>query len=1126
MSKLTLEIWKARDILKGVEINNPSRNATVKGGVRDPRLGTTDQTPCATCGKDRFRCPGHWGYIRLAVPIFHPIWVRSVLQALKLTCGQDQGGETLAERARRAKKGAKCYRWDKTKQVVTCDGQPLKNMQVLQRLGKYQHLMLTCLPVPPNNIRPPLMSGTKVRGENSITYRLIQIVRANNKLLKFINERRPAIVVEHAVQYLQTQVSDLMDHEKGKRTVNARAYDSYSSRLKGKDGTIRGKGMGKRVNFCARGVICCDDSLRLGEVGVPRSVAATLTKPVRVTDYNIRALEDEKIRYVVKRGKKIDMTVAQVALDVGDVCEVQLKDGDTVLFNRQPSLHAQSIMAHTVRIRDQNVFSLNSAVLAPYGADCDGDEMSLYAPQSEEALAEAQEIMAVHRNIINSQSNKPIIFPIQDTILATYRISKETFTRDEWARLGFVGEGPGTDILARIIPLEHWGGRLRGNKLTGVVKKAHLNSHGGILQAIHNDVSPQACADFIHRLQELAHRYFDLRGFSIGVEDVLEDTAALCEEEIARAFRDVRGKPEEEVNRRLNQCRDTLGRACLQNVDNSFRECVVSGSKGNESNLVWILGAIGQQNVAGKRAAQHWTGRTLPHVKDETPLDRGFIKSNYTRGLSPRELWFGAASAREGLVDTSIKTSETGYTERKLLKALENVRARYGMAWDLDRVVEFQYGDDGTDPARDEKVQYVEPEPEPWLQPFLTLARGTKTCPIPVTRWHYPGDGSLRYGEEHRNAILALTEPFPPRMRAFVVAETAPSILRAYDYGERQWEELLRKIERAWHLSRVPDGDGVGAKAGCSIAERTTQLTLRTFHYAGTSQVTLGIPRIREILDVSKSIATPMRYMEVPDPEAFVRERRRVTLRDVLVSRGEPRPGEMDAYWQFPDPGGRREDPHVRLELYPWVDYRALKKHFKYVAYTQGPRMVVHAYGPFDEDMVLKGDVPCATCGDKVETTMPLSKCLGMNLKSTSNDIYEVYNTLGVEAARKTIVNEFQKILNHYGVYINTRHLLLLASWMCQDGQPTPLTRHGLAKNPSFVFQATFERVVQTLHDAAVEGKTDPLAGVSECVLAGKVPRFCPADVLKDHVLETKFQVPRPDNDPYSIIEEWIPTIS
>ena len=265
--------------------------------------------------------------------------------------------------------------------------------------------------------------------------------------------------------------------------------------------------------------------------------------------------------------------------------------------------------------------------------------------------------------------------------------------------------------------------------------------------------------------------------------------------------------------------------------------------------------------------------------------------------------------------------------------------------------------------------------------------------------------------------------------------------------------------------------------------------------------------------------------MKMEDPEDFVNKHHRVRLRDIMVEPKPEEPGEMDLFWSFPDPGGKRNKPYTRIQLYPWCNAASLRKALGcYIAYTDGPRMTVHVYGTVDPNLTIKGDMWCHATMDGVETKLPLRDCLQRTLSSTSNDIWEVYQTLGIEAARETIIRELRRILDHYGVYLNVRHLLTLASWMCHAGEPTPLTRHGLKKiNSSVVFRATFEQVVQTLHNAAVKGVVDPLAGISECVLSGKLAHFCPADTLVDFEAEEKFKIPKPDNDPFDVVEAWIP---
>ncbi|KAH9165066.1 hypothetical protein AeNC1_018579, partial [Aphanomyces euteiches] len=209
-------------------------------------------------------------------------------------------------------------------------------------------------------------------------------------------------------------------------------------RLRGKEGRIRGNLMGKRVDFSARTVITADPNLAVDQVGVPRSIAMNLTVPERVTPFNMALmhelisrgpLEHPGAKYIIREdGNRIDLryikSKSDLALKCGWIVERHLRDDDYVLFNRQPSLHKMSIMAHRVKVLDWSTFRLNISVTLPYNADFDGDEMNLHVPQSMTARAEAQELMIVHKNIITPQRNAPVLGIVQDSLLGVQKFTK------------------------------------------------------------------------------------------------------------------------------------------------------------------------------------------------------------------------------------------------------------------------------------------------------------------------------------------------------------------------------------------------------------------------------------------------------------------------------------------------------------------------------------------------------------------------------------------------------------------------------------------------------------------------------------------------------------------------------
>ena len=214
-------------------------------------------------------------------------------------------------------------------------------------------------------------------------------------------------------------------------TRSGRPLKSISQRLKGKAGRIRGNLMGKRVDYCARSVITPDPNLAIDEVGVPRTVARTLTYPEVVTPFNIAKLQElvengpstlPGARYIIRNdGLRLDLSKPNVqkALQPGYKVERHVQDGDIVMFNRQPSLHKMSIMGHRIKIMPYSTFRMNLSCTSPYNADFDGDEMNMHVLQTHETRAECSEIMLTPRCIVSPQSNKPVMGIVQDTLLGS-----------------------------------------------------------------------------------------------------------------------------------------------------------------------------------------------------------------------------------------------------------------------------------------------------------------------------------------------------------------------------------------------------------------------------------------------------------------------------------------------------------------------------------------------------------------------------------------------------------------------------------------------------------------------------------------------------------------------------------
>src|SRR5437867_2555896 len=397
-------------------------------GLMDSHLGVIEPgLRCKTCGGKVDDCPGHFGHIDLAMPVIHVGYVKELKKLLQATCRrcgrllltkqqaeefrvemeqmEELGGEqdiqyVTKETAREATKRQRCPHCGEEQQKITLDkpttfrenGHKLTPKEVRERLERIPNEDLRVLGINPDVARPEWMILT-------------------------------ALLVQ---------------------------------RLKGKEGRFRSNLSGKRVNFSARTVISPDPVLSINEVGVPVEAARELTVPIHVQTYNVDIVKEwvkrgtvpvapvgefyiPGVNYVIRSdGRRIRVTdknaeaVAET-VEIGYIVERQLVDGDIVLFNRQPSLHRMSMMAHEVRVMPHKTFRFNLAVCPPYNADFDGDEMNLHVLQSEEARAEARVLMRVQEHILSPRFGGPVIGGIHDHIsgsfLLTHKESK--FTREE-----------------------------------------------------------------------------------------------------------------------------------------------------------------------------------------------------------------------------------------------------------------------------------------------------------------------------------------------------------------------------------------------------------------------------------------------------------------------------------------------------------------------------------------------------------------------------------------------------------------------------------------------------------------------------------------------------------------------
>ena len=656
-------------------------------------------------------------------------------------------------------------------------------------------MILTVLPVPPVTMRPSIILDNGQRSEDDLTHKLVDIIRINQRFKENDDAGAPQLIIEDLWELLQYHVTTYINNEVfGWLPAchrSGRPLKTLSQRLTGKDGRFRGSLNGKRVNFSARTVISPDPNLSISQVGIPRAIANELTIPVHVTDYNIEELKkivlNGPIRwninapcganYVIRPDKRrlvlwpgnLD-TIAGM-IEPGYTVERHLRDGDIVLFNRQPSLHRMSIMAHRVKVMDGKTFRLNPAVCPPYNADFDGDEMNLHVPQTEEARAEALILMSVQENLLSPRFGGPIIGGVQDHISGIFMLTHDTrwFTKNDalyllrYSRIermpapGKIENGiefwSNKQVFSIILPLninmvfrasscqncdtckkemcesDAYVCISDGILVSGSIDNAAVGAfEGQIISRIIRQEGMSRATDFIDDMTKLSIRAIMLDGFSFGIDDedlskteydkideVMKD-AALDVDRRIKIYEDGQLEPmpgrtveeslETQIVQVLGKARDLTGQISGRHLGlgNSGVIMAVSGACGSTLNLTQMAGCLGQQSIRGERIVRGYYDRTLPHFKkgDRGPDAHGFIQHSYKRGLNPTEFFFHAMGGRDALVDTAVRTSMSGYLQRRLIYAMQDLKVAYDgtVRTSRGRIVQFQYGEDGTDPTK------------------------------------------------------------------------------------------------------------------------------------------------------------------------------------------------------------------------------------------------------------------------------------------------------------------------------------------------------------------------------------------------------------------------------------------
>jgi len=1078
----------------------------VDGGLMDLRLGAVDPgVRCRTCGGRIKECLGHPGSIELARAVIHLKYISLIEMGLRCFCHEcgklmvsekDLEKYTPAQRAKKAKDAKKCPHCNSVNEKIKLDKPtsfyvgkkrlfPTEVREMLVKIPDEELMkigvnpvtarpewgVLTILLVPPVTVRPSIILESGERSEDDLTHKLSDIIRANQRLWENLNAGAPEVIIEDLWDLLQFHITTFFDNTVSRippaRHRSGQPLKTITERIKGKEGRIRKNLAGKRVNYSARSVISPDPFIEINEVGVPYEIAKIVTVAEMVNDLNIKKLKSliEKAEeypganYVIRpdgKRKKITPELKEEIISEitpGYKVERHLQNGDVVLFNRHPSLHRGSLMAHFVRVLPGRTFRLHPAATFPYNADFDGDEMNIHSPQTEEARAEAKILLDVKKNLISPKNNTNLLGCKADAITGNYLFSLDNFTGDEANQILYKSgidhsfskkNVSGIEIFSGILPKITFSNdsiKIKdGIILEGNIDKTSFGQEDGeLIKELDKVLGIEETLNSIKNIFNIGTNYLTERGITISVEDLDMDEKVILNseniikesekktKEIIKSYNEgtleiIPGKTKEEsreikILQTLNSIRTKIGEIIQAEIspDNPVNHMILSGGGGKILNITQMACCVGQQALGSKRIDIGYTDRTLSFFDkgDLSPRSRGFIHSSFIKGLRPDEFFFQSITGRDSLMDTALRTPKSGYLYRRLANALQDIRVEYDetVRDSNNNIIQFKYGGDG----------------------------------LEVSQLHKKG--------------------------------------------------------------KVVPGEAVGILTAQSFGESSTQMVLRTFHFAGVSemQVTTGLPRLIEIFDARKKPSSPKMeiYLEKDsndekNAKIFAEKIKEVSLKEIaseinldfsdkkieiVVEKEGLRQTHLTikkVVERLNELGFTAKEKTESIVLnaseYGFKEIYKLKEKLK--------NTIISGIKGVQQVLIVKKekDFVVLTQGTNLKEIF-LLKEVNKN-KTISNDLHEMSDILGVESARQLIINEIKEVLKTQGLDIDIRHLMLSADAMTNTGVVKGVTRMGIiAQKSSILARATFETPVKQFVNATVKGSKDKLSSVIENII-------------------------------------------
>ena len=991
-----------------------------------------------------------------------------------------------------------------TEELEGASGQ--KRVRILKRLdvvdafyhsgNKLEWMIMDVIPVIPPDIRPmvQLDGGRFATSDLNDLYR--RVINRNNRLKRLMELGAPEIIIRNEKRMLQESVDALIDNGRRGRPVtgpNNRALKSLSDMLKGKQGRFRQNLLGKRVDYSGRSVIVVGPELKIHQCGLPKEMAIELFKP-----FVMKRLVETGVSTNIKQARKMVEKAADPR--VWDCLEVVIRD-HPVMLNRAPTLHRLGIQAFEPVLVEGRAIKLHPLSCSAFNADFDGDQMAVHVPLSAEAQAEARMLMLAANNLLKPSDGKPVAVPTQDMVIGSYYLTmikdgepgcprKEVINGEEITRYNIYRDadeammayqdgtlGLHSECLIRFT--KEIEGELKSKLVKTTIGRVIFNQPVPQDLGFVDRTDPEKAFDleisFVvkkKQLGQIAEKCINVHGISVASKlldnlkaqgykysTVSGTTVAVCDALIPDKKKDYLAEAEKKVDEITNhynygeisneerseaviaawsECTDKVSSELTSNFDgahNPIHMMVDSGARGSTSQL---------RQLAGMRGLiANTAGKTI-----EVP-----IRANYREGLNILEYFISSRGARKGLADTALRTADSGYLTRRLVDVSQDVIIRDNDCGCHDGIVvtKIMDGNRVLESLKERLIGRYVVDPVVHPETGEVLVEPDKLMTV---------DDAERIEAAGIESV---------KIRSLITCKSHHGVCRKCYGSNLAFNEPVQV------------GEAVGIIAAQSIGEPGTQLTMRTFHtggVAGGNDITQGLPRVEELFEARK----PKQLAILSEIEGDIRFEEIKKSRHVVVFNGETAEEKKylipygarlcdniveGAHIMKGDPLtlGAKNPHDVLAILGEEAVYNYLIKEVQFAYRTQGVDI-----NDKHIEVIVRQMLKKCTVDDAGDTDLVAGTMVDVFAVDEANDL--------IDARIKAGETELKK-----ATYIP----VLMG-----------ITKASLATD-SFLSAASFQETTRVLTDAAIKGKSDPLIGLKENVIIGKlVPAGTGMDVFRE----------------------------